>query len=170
MSVELSAGELDCLATLWEAHATGEPALKLSEIHDRIGKRRARTGEASPALTTVSSYLRTLLLKGFVKEVIIEDTAAGTPGAVRTRGVRGVLPPTRSPRTGYQAAQEPGAVLAQTFKTLADAYPPEQRLQALVDFARALELPEDQRGVAVVELARALGLPDKSVQKLEKAM
>src|SRR5436190_24072535 len=109
-----SAGEMDCLAVLWAAHAHGEEALKLSEIHDRVGQRRLEFGEAPPAPTTVSTYLRSLLAKRLVQDVlkpepgeaVAEADAPATP--VRTRSGRGILPPTRSPRTAYQAVESPG--------------------------------------------------------------
>lgn len=154
MLAELADGELDCLVALWQAQAEGEQALKLSEIHDRIGRRRAALGQGVPALTTISTYLRTLLLKKLVREVTIEDTTQETPrhGAVRVRGIVSAQPPARSPRTGYRAALPPGETLKDSFKALADAYPPSARRQAVLDFARAL------------------ALPDRLIKKLDKAL
>src|SRR5438128_10495027 len=100
------AGELDCLAVLWQAQEDGRPALRLREIRDRVAKRRARLGEADPALTTISTHLRSLVAKGLLTEVVVRDTAQGTH-TPKTRG-RGMLSPaTRSPYTGYHAAFEP---------------------------------------------------------------
>ena len=142
-------GELDCLAVLW---ASPEPALKLSEIHQLVGGRRRRYGEAPPALTTVSSQLRGLVEKGLLVEVTVgedgrpveatpEQPVVRVRGAVCTRGSY-LAPAKRSPLTGYRAACEPGPALDQIFKDLAEAYPPDRRLQALIDMARCLAVPE----------------------------
>jgi hypothetical protein len=151
---ELARGELECLAVLWQAHADGEQALKLSEIRDRISARRAGGTPTFPALTTISTYLRGLVSKKLVRDVIVEDTIEETPkhGPVRVRGIVSVPPPPRSPRTGYRAALTPGDALRDTLKLLADAYPAAERPTAVVDFARAA------------------GLPERLVKRLEKAL
>jgi hypothetical protein len=50
-------------------------------------------------------------------------------------------------------------VLYTTFYGLAEAYPPQKRLNALLDFARALGLPEETLGrlVKAVEAEKAAG-------------
>lgn len=137
---DLSAGETDCLAVLWEAHAGGEAALKLSEVHRRVCGRREQNREAPPALTTVSTYLRTLVTKKLLQEIVVGDANRAVTYPPPTRGV---LPTTRSPRTGYRAAHPPGEVLEETFKALVRMYPEAERWKAVVDFARAtLKLPE----------------------------
>lgn len=132
-----TSGELDCLAVLWEAEDQGQRALRLSEIHGRLGARREELGEAPPALTTVSTYVRSMVTKGLLNEVVL--TNSGRPVEAPRIRVRGMLTPkTRSPHNAYQAAFDPGRVLAQTFRALVSSYPPGRRHQALLDFARAL--------------------------------
>jgi hypothetical protein len=161
---------VDICSVLWDAGSRDMPAMKLSEIHELAAARCQRLGKEPPALTTVSGYLRNLVEKGVLRQVEITESMSLEAPQVRVRGVRGESPPRRSPNTGYQAVAGPQELLQPLFKDLADAFPSKDRLRALIDFARALELPEDQRGQAVVELARALGLPEKTVQKLEKTL
>jgi len=108
--------------------------LQLSEIHRRVCERRAavrRTG-AGPHHGT-SSQLKSLA----EKKLIGAATPAPAPRpAVRTRG--GYTPPTRASASSYRALHGPGEVLLTTFRGLAAAYPEEQRLQAVLDVARAL--------------------------------
>jgi hypothetical protein len=142
---DLNGGELDCLAILWEEGK----GLKLSQLHRLLVERRHKTGEAPPAFSTVSTWLRSLTHKGLLKEVVV-GSDQGDEAQAFARDTRGMIPTSRSPRTGYEAIHEPGVVLQKTFKALADAYPPDKRMQSLVDFARAL------------------GLPPKTVKELEK--
>ena len=158
-SETVSAGELDCLAVLWWAYDEGQVALKLSDIHERVARRREELGEAPPQRSTISTYLRTLLNKQMLNEVMVGDTPGSQSPQIRTRGARGILPPTRSPYTGYQVAREPGEVLEQTYRTLANVYPPRSRGCALVDFARALGLP-DKIISQIEELTKSLPLED----------
>jgi len=139
--------ELDCLAVLWKARTDeGETALRLSQVHERVAKRRAENGEPEPKLTTVSTQLRSLVHKSLLNEVVLvrsaekEPAVQGQAAPIRTRGA--LRPLCRSPLTGYEPAHEPGEVLRETFRTLVSAYPESKKTDALVDFARALELPE----------------------------
>jgi hypothetical protein len=169
------AGEIECLAVLWQAHADGETALRLSEIHRRIGKRRADSQESPPpALTTVSTQLRSLASKGLIQEVVVDSTGK-TPGTPRVRTGGLLTPPTRSPLTGYRASYEPGEVLLQTYRGLARVYPKDGVLRALADFARAIDVPgqpfaNNEKQQSLLEVARALHLPDETVRKLEKIL
>jgi predicted transcriptional regulator len=133
-------GELDCLAVLWEARELEQKdAMKLSEIHERVGKRRQEFGEPPPALTTVSTYLRSATSKRLLEEVRRDESGNTTPMvAIRTRGA---LSSSRSPRTAYKVSHEPGVVLHRTMQAIIQAYPPGKRHQALGDFARAMGLP-----------------------------
>jgi hypothetical protein len=132
-----SAGELDVLSVLWREQLGDNHLLQLSEIHRRVCERRRQFGEPEPALTTTSSQLRALADKKLI--------GTGTPAAdrppVRTRG--GYTPPSRASAASYRALHGPGEVLFTTFRGLAAAYPQEQRLDALLDFARALGVSEE---------------------------
>jgi hypothetical protein len=149
-----SAGEMDVLAVLWEARENDAKennpragTLKLSDIHKQIEVRRRSFGEPASALTTVSTYLRSATAKRLLKEVRTDDLGRPAPmAAIRTRGA---LSSTRSPRTAYQVAHEPGVVFHSTMQAIIQAYPPGMRHQALVDFARAMGLP--QKAVKEVE-------------------
>jgi hypothetical protein len=152
-----SAGELDVLNVLWSEQLGEGQTLQLSEIHRRVCERRRQFGEAEPALTTTSSQLKSLSEKNLI--------GAGTPPAsprpaVRTRG--GYTPPSRPPASNYRALHGPGDVLLTSFRGLAAAYPEEQRLDALLDFARALGVSEEcLRGLqGVVARERAGGTPE----------
>ena len=142
-----SAGEMDVLAVLWEAREKDQKennpragTLKLSEIHKLIEQRRQSFGEPPSALTTVSTYLRSATAKRLLKEVRTDDSGRPAPmAAVRTRGA---LSSTRSPRTAYQVAFEPGVVFRSTMQAIVQTYPLGLRHQALVDFARAMGLPQ----------------------------
>jgi predicted transcriptional regulator len=141
-SQEPNTGEIDCLAVLWEARAQ-DPArvMKLSEIHEKVAQRRQEFGEPPPALTTVSTYLRSALAKRLLVETRLDDQGKATPlVAVRTRGA---LSSSRSPKTAYRPAYEPGEVFRSTFQAIASSYPQSKRNQALVDFARAMDLPAE---------------------------
>lgn len=135
-------GELDCLAALWEAQEQGSDALKLSEIKNRIATRREQFGEPPPALTTVSTYLRSAAAKRLLDEVRLLDDGSVMPITVARS--RGALSATRSPRTAYRPAFSPGAVFHRTFEAIIQAYPPGSRTEALADFARALGLSKEK--------------------------
>jgi hypothetical protein len=142
-----SPGEMDVLAVLWEARERdlkeGNPragTLKLADIHEQIKVRRQMFGEPPPALTTVSTYLRSATSKRLLRELRTDQEGRPSPlTAIRTRGA---LSAARSPRTAYQVAHEPGIVFRSTMQAIIQAYPPGQRAQALVDFARAMGLPQ----------------------------
>lgn len=128
---------------LWEAGAVQgreDRALKLSDIHNRVCRRREQAGESAPAPTTVSTYLRSAAAKGLLAEVRLVEGRVRAPGGIRTRGA---LSGARSPQTAYQAAHAPGAVFRRTFQAIAHTDPPDRRRDALIDFARALGLPPD---------------------------
>jgi hypothetical protein len=162
---EINAGELDCMTALWSQ----KQPLRASDILGLITERRERTGEAPPAPTTVSTYMRSLLAKGLVREVTMGRRTEGEPKRVYARGTRGMIPSLRSPKTGYEPTTDrPGEVLQKTYCALADAYPLEQRWQAVADFSGAAELPEAQRVAALAEVARVLGFAETTVKKLEK--
>jgi len=134
-------GELDCLAVMWEAREMEhKEAMKLSEIHERVTKRRQEFGETPPALTTVSTYLRSATSKRLLEEVRTDESGHTSPfSAIRTRGA---LSSSRSPRTAYRVPHEPGVVLHRTMQAIIQAYPPGKRPQALADFAKAMGLPQ----------------------------
>jgi predicted transcriptional regulator len=138
-----TAGELDCLAVLWEAQETmgDRPcAMRLSEIHEGVCKRRESYGETAPALTTVSTYLRSALAKQLVHEVRrAEDGTVMPLVGIRTRGA---LSASRSPQTAYQPRVNPSEVFKPTFVAIIHSYPPGKRIQSLIDFAEAAELPQ----------------------------
>jgi hypothetical protein len=147
IGADLSGNELDILAALWAAQAGGTPALKLAEVHQRINDRRAGLGQAPIQPTTVSTYLRSMTDRGLLNQVTVED--AGPEGERQTYAVRvrGLVPTSRSPKTGYQAAHGPDVVLAKTLQALADAFPcDESRWKALLTFARALGMSEETAG------------------------
>jgi predicted transcriptional regulator len=130
--------ELDILAAVWEAASEGGVPVRLSEIHKRVINRRAAKNEPEPAITTVSTQLRSLVAKRLLEEVKIIGPSGEVGAAARSM----TRPPSRSPLTGYRPVHGPGTILEQTFKDLASAYPDQIRYQALLDFARALELPK----------------------------
>ncbi len=140
----LSGNELDILAALWAAQAEGIPAMKLAEIHRRINERRAAARQAPIQPTTVSTYLRSMTDRKLLNQVTVD--IAGPEGQRQTyaSNERGLVPTSRSPKTGYEAAHDPAEVLAKTLQALADALPPdERRWKALLDFANALGLPKE---------------------------
>jgi predicted transcriptional regulator len=134
-----NAGELDVLGVLWEEQLQSGRPLKLSEIHRRVCGRRHEHQDPEPALTTVSTHLRSLLGKGLIQEVLA-SMPVSPRSPVRTRGM--LTPPTRSPLTGYQALFAPGEVLFRTMRGLIASYPPQQRMDALLDFAQVLGLSD----------------------------
>jgi predicted transcriptional regulator len=165
-----NAGELDVLAVLWEEGRGTNYSLQLSEVYRRVCARRRKYQEAEPALTTVSTHLRSLTAKGLLEEVTAARPGAAQPATgravVRVRGA--YRPPTRSPLTSYRALHEPGSVLAATYYGLAEAYPPDRRLDALLDFATALELSEaalQRLRQFVAEEKKAQGKPLPPVQE-----
>src|SRR5438132_10434915 len=114
-----SPGEMDVLAVLWEAREKdlkeNNPragTLKLSDIHEQIKLRRQTFGEPPPALTTVSTYLRSATAKRLLRELRTDE--AGRPSPMTAIRTRGALSATRSPRTAYQRAHEPGMVFQST--------------------------------------------------------
>ncbi len=139
-----TAGELDCLAVLWdeqEKRGTKDCALKLSEIHQGVCKRRAEYGETPPALTTISTYLRSALGKQLLVEVRRGADGTVTPLlGVRTRGA---LSASRSPQTAYMTRVGPSDVFRFTFEAIVQSYPPGLRHRAIVDFAAAMDLPPE---------------------------
>jgi predicted transcriptional regulator len=154
-----NAGELDVYSVLWAERQGDDQAMQLSEVYRRVCERRRRFGEPEPALTTVSTHLRGLVRKALAEEVMGASTAA-RPAAVRTRG--GLTPPTRSPLTSYRVLHSPGEVLLTTFRGLAASYP--DKLDALLDFARALEVSEEslRQLRELIDREKARGGPGKS--------
>jgi predicted transcriptional regulator len=153
-----NAGELDVYSVLWAEQQRDNQALQLSEVYRRVCERRRRFGEPEPALTTVSTHLRGLVRKNLAQEVTAASTAARL--TVRTRG--GLTPPTRSPLTSYRALHAPGEVLLTTYLGLAASYP--DKLDALLDFARALEMSEEamRQLRELIDKEKARGGPGKS--------
>src|SRR5436190_1615294 len=78
---------------LWAERQGTDRPLKLSEVYDKVCKRRNEFGDALPALSTVSTHLR-----GLTRKHLIEEVAAPREleklSAVPTRGTP---PPSRSP-------------------------------------------------------------------------
>jgi hypothetical protein len=130
-----SAGELDVLSVLWHEQLGDNQLLQLSEIHRRVCERRRQFGEPEPALTTTSGQLRSLSDKKLIGPGATQGSGTPRP-PLRTRG--GYTPPSRASAASYRALHGPGEVLFTTFRGLAAAYPEEKRLDALLDFARAL--------------------------------
>lgn len=122
--------ELESLAVLWAEQKGENKPLKLSEIHKRVCERRHEYGLPDPALTTISTHLIALTNKGLIRRMNSES---------KSYPDRGILTPsTRSPNTSYQAIYDPSDVLKSTYRALADSYPPNHRLDAILDFANAL--------------------------------
>jgi hypothetical protein len=131
-----NAGELDVYSVLYAERQGENRPLRLKEVFERVCQRRREFNEQEPALTTVSTHLRSLLEKGLAEETT--PGAASRPG-LSTRG--SMTPPTRSPNTSYRALHTPGEVLMTTYQGLAAAYP--DKLEALIDFGAALGLSEE---------------------------
>jgi hypothetical protein len=138
---------MDVLAVLWEVREADAKAdnpragtLKLADIYERIKIRRQAFAEPPPALTTVSTYLRSATAKRLLREV--RTDAEGRPAPMVAIRTRGALSATRSPRTAYQVKHEPGDVFQSTMQAIISAYPPGERHRALIDFARAMGLPQ----------------------------
>ena len=144
-----SPAELDCLTVLWQHDAP----LQVQDIQRLVGERRRKLGEAEPSRSTISTQLRSLASKQLVTEVRVSQ---GASPPIRTRGM--LSPAARSPLTGYTPAYKPGQVLEPTMRALASAYPPGQRGEALLDFARALDLSKK----AVARLRRLIDELDDS--------
>jgi predicted transcriptional regulator len=142
-----SPGEMDVLAVLWDVRQNdlkeNNPragTLRLSDVYERVKKRREAFGEPASALTTVSTYLRSATAKRLLKELRTDTEGRPSPMvAVRTRGA---LSSTRSPRTAYQVIHDPGVVFQNTMRAIIQTYPTDQQHQALVDFARAMGLSQ----------------------------
>ena len=113
--------------------------MRLSDVRKRICVARAAAGESEPAVTTVSTYLRSAFHKGLVEEVRVNE--AGEVEANGQRG-RGALRTVRSPKTAYRAAVQPRDVFADTLHAIAQCYPKNQKLDLLVDVAITLEVPK----------------------------
>lgn len=62
---------------------------------------------------------------------------------IRTASRRSLISPRSAPKVAYQAAYTASEVMAQMYRDLANAYAPEQRYQAIVDMAEALDLPAE---------------------------
>lgn len=136
--IELPTGaETEVLSVLWEVPK--DHALKLSEIHQAVVARREKQELGPPALTTVSSTLRGALGKKLLREMRV--TSEGVQPAPRVSAPS--LVASRSPQTAYQANVSPSEVMVPLFRLFANAYPEKDRREALVDMARALELPEE---------------------------
>lgn len=132
-------GELDTLAVLWAEQGSDNLPLRLNEVYKRVCERRRDYGEIEPALTTISTHLR-----GLVKKKLIREVDTNSDINPRKKGNRGLFTPmTRSPYTGYQSLYGPFEVLQTTFRALGDAYPPDRRLEVIVDFARANGIPAE---------------------------
>ena len=133
-----NAGELDVYSVLYAEDQGDKRSLQLSEVYRRVCERRRRFAEPEPALTTVSTHLRGLVRKGLAAEL---TAGPGLPARPNPRMRGAATPPTRSPLTSYRVRHTPGDVLRSTFQGLAAVYP--DRLDALLDFARALELSDE---------------------------
>src|SRR5438445_5155188 len=92
--------ELEVLSVLW----TSAKPLRLSEVHAEIEKRRTDFGDSVPAITTVSSTLRSAVSRGLLGERRIRG---GEFEEVPAIAERSTLHTTRSPQTAYLAACEP---------------------------------------------------------------
>jgi hypothetical protein len=132
-----NAGELDVYSVLWAERRDEDRPLQLSEVYRRVCERRRSFGEPEPALTTIATHLRRLTGKRLIEELAALRRPAGEQPPVRVRG--GYTPPTRSPLTSYRSLHTPGDVLYSTFCGLGAAYPPQERLQALIDLRTAQE-------------------------------
>ena len=136
-----TAGELDCLTVLWQGKEDGIQAMQLGQIRERITDKRKMNGESTPAVTTVSTYLRNALHKGLIEEVRLDKN--GAVSELPSNGAhRGVLRGVRSPNTAYRAAANPQDVFGDTLLAIADAYPLKERLLLLVHVAEALSVPK----------------------------
>ena len=116
--------------------------MRLSELHRAIIRRRRSNSEPEPALTTVSTYLRSAVAKGLLQEVrISKDGKTVSKASKSDRGAL-ALARARSPNTAYRAAMTPREVFHSTIKAIAAAYPSDERLALLADVASALEVPK----------------------------
>lgn len=169
-----STSELDCLSVLWRGTAApgSSRAMRVSEIHRDVCERRRQHGETEPTLVTISTQIRSLLQKNLVRCVVApsgkQDTTAREVN-VRTRGM--LSPAPRSPLTAYQYALAPGEVLQTTFRAIVEAYPDDERPQALADFAQALattqvfdQITDNQKRDLLRVLAERMGLPTNAVR------
>lgn len=149
--------ELEILTVLWPL---GEgQALRLGEIHERVGTRRKDGGQAVPAVTTVSSTLRGALAKGLLVEVRkVGDTVSSAPKA----GGKSLVT-SRSPQTAYRAAYTPGQVLGPLLGLYAGLYPPADPLAPVLDLLRELGYPAKTVGqVEALLRGAAAGAPGAS--------
>jgi hypothetical protein len=130
--------EIEYLAALWGAQEEGIPALKSSDIQQRVSRRREQRSEAAHAGSTASTILRNATRKGLLEEVSLQPL--GVAGKSLKRATSG-KPRTRSPLTAYRPSYTPTQVFEQLFRTISFAYPPKKRVLLLLDVARALDLP-----------------------------
>jgi hypothetical protein len=138
-------------------HLHGGRGVRLSDVHRGVMKRREQLGGSLPALTTISTQLRTLKSKGLIRETTI-GAAADEPERKR----RGMLTPTtRSPLTGYRTAYPPEVVLGPTFRELATAFPAGHRAACVLRCVLASGY--DQKTAAAV--AQVLRLADVAARR-----
>lgn len=129
-----NAGEADALAVLWEEQDTDAPRpLQLNEIYRRICDRRRAHGESEPALTTVSTHLRSLVRKKLAQEVQITSKAV----LLKKAPPRGnMTPPTRSPLTAYVAAVKEEDAFKSTMHGIVSMHRPSKQLESILTYAR----------------------------------
>lgn len=129
-----STSELEALGVLWQEQLGTNHPLPLSEVHHRICEKRGK-GDF-PALSTVSSQLRSLLVKKWIEETTLAGSSPiATRGPIRTRGASSV--PQRSPFTSYRVRHSPKTAMSSIFAELISVYP--DGFDILVDVASALE-------------------------------
>ena len=126
-------GELECLKVLWAANKP----LKLSEIREGIARNRSEVGLPPLALTTVSTNLRRALYKSLLEEM------RRLPSGEVYKHRKTVFSAQRSSRTAYLPAHSPSEVFAQTFQAMIEAYPADQRQQAVLDVAKAAGMSQE---------------------------
>ncbi len=130
--------ELEILTLLWTQPEEKLP-LKLGQIYDLVKERRQAYGEAAPAITTISSTLRSALARGILKAIRL---TGGQKVELEPTATRSTLHASRSPQTGYKPAASPSETLTPMLEILAEAYGENGKAQALLDFAKALQFSD----------------------------
>jgi hypothetical protein len=139
--------ELEILQVLWRLRE-GE-AMRLSEIHREIGEYRERHHQQAPAVTTVSSTLRSALGKGLLRDVRLVGGKVQSAPPASGRG----LVASRSPQTAYQAAVTASDVLLPQLRQLIELCPESERKALLLAVLGAFGVPAG----TVKEIKASLG-------------
>ena len=129
--------ELEILQLLWPL--SDSEAKRLSDVHRMVVEYRQGHHQPEPAITTVSSALRSALAKGLLREVRLVGGTAKPAPATMTRG----LVASRSPQTAYQAAVKAEEILQPQITQLIELCPEGERKALLLMLLAAFGVPED---------------------------